>query len=47
MKFGMISPFTNDIKSDNPPYKTYFTFFGKRNFDQYPFIPKNQNEMNS
>ncbi len=47
MKYGMIGPFTNDKESDNPPYKTYYTFLGKTQyFKKYPFLPKDRNEMN-
>ena len=47
IRFGLISPFSNDYESDYPPFKTDFSYFAKRNFDQYPYIPKNQNEVNS
>ena len=47
MKFGMIGPFINDKSSDNPPYKTYYTFLGKTQyFKKYPFLPKDRSEMN-
>ena len=48
MKFGMISPFTNDYQSDNPPFKTNYKYIEKLKYkDMYPFIPKNQIEMNA
>ena len=47
MKFGIISPFGTDYKSDKPPYNTEYNFFGRGGYEEkYPFLPKNQNEMN-
>ena len=49
MKFGMISPFRNDKRSDMPPYTTEkeFKCINKvRHRDIYPFLPKDLNEMN-
>ena len=47
MKFGLMSPFKTDYKSDKPPYNTQYNFFGRGDYKKkYPFLPKNQNEMN-
>ena len=47
MKFGIISPFRTDNISDTPPYNTEYNFFGRGGYEEkYPFLPKNQNEMN-
>ena len=43
MKYGMFSPFSNDKKSDTPPYITDYYFIRRvMHHDIYPFLPNNR-----
>ena len=43
MKYGMFAPFSNDNKSDTPPYITDFYFIQRvKHHDIYPFLPNNK-----
>ena len=47
MKFGIISSFPNDGRSDSPLYITCYDYFHKAKFHEiYPFLPKKREEMN-